>query len=223
MIARSLTRIYFIQQKFAHAISMGHLLRGKLTTAELEPLFCAYEEGPGARISFLEGTADGISVADVCDTATRHKKTTGRSPIVFLDYLQILRSPDLRMSDKQATDYHVSRLKRLSRELDIPVIAVSSFNRQNYAEAVNLSSFKESGAIEYSADFVLGLQAQGVMTAAATPDEKRAARLVQSATQSAKQKEPRPLEAITLKNRRGPAFSQFALEFYPKANLFVEG
>ena len=49
-------------------------------------------------------------------------------------------------------------LKRLSRDYKLPLIGISSFNRDSYTEAVSMKSFKESGAIEYSSDVLMGLQ-----------------------------------------------------------------
>ncbi len=188
----------------------------------LEAAARAYDRASAQHISFLQGDF-ATSAQDVVQAVILHHAATGRRPVVFIDYLQILKAPDVRMSDKQAMDANVVALKRLSRELDVPVITVSSFNRQNYSEEVNMASFKESGAIEYSADFVLGLQARGISAAAgALSDEKKLARAVNSETKQAKQKTPRPLEAVTLKNRRGPAWARFELDFYPKQNYFSE-
>ena len=52
-------------------------------------------------------------------------------------------------------------LKRISRDFKTPVIGISSFNRDNYNNAVSMQSFKESGAIEYSSDILIGLQLKG--------------------------------------------------------------
>ncbi len=52
-------------------------------------------------------------------------------------------------------------LKRISRDFKTPVIGISSFNRDNYNNAVSMQSFKESGAIEYSSDILIGLQNKG--------------------------------------------------------------
>ena len=50
----------------------------------------------------------------------------------------------------------------MSRDLHIPIIGISSFNRQSYTDPVNLSSLKESGALEYGSDVVIGLQYEGM-------------------------------------------------------------
>ena len=44
----------------------------------------------------------------------------------------------------------------------MPVLGISSFNRDNYNNPVGMQSFKESGAIEYSSDVLIGLQFKGV-------------------------------------------------------------
>lgn len=113
------------------------------------------------RIYFHEGMGN-IGVDQIRRTVDRHIKFTGNSPVVIIDYLQILEPYEMKASDKQNTDKAVLELKRISRNYKIPVIGISSFNRQNYEEAVSMKSFKESGAIEYSSDVLIGLQLEGV-------------------------------------------------------------
>ena len=82
----------------------------------------------------------------------QHLRLRGKRPVVMVDYLQILKPADPRASDKQNTDRAVVELKRISRDFDLPVVAISSFNRENYRSAVSMEAFKESGAVEYSSD-----------------------------------------------------------------------
>lgn len=81
----------------------------------------------------------------IWESVNEHVMVTGRTPVVIVDYLQILAPYNDRLSDKQNTDKSVLELKRLSREYKTPVIAVSSFNRENYNKAVSMTAFKESG------------------------------------------------------------------------------
>jgi replicative DNA helicase len=99
-------------------------------------------------------------IRKVINTHIHHRN---RKPVVFIDYLQILAPPNDRLTDKQVLDKNIVELKRISRDFDIPVFAISSFNRESYTKDVNLSSFKESGAIEYTADVLLGLQPLGMI------------------------------------------------------------
>lgn len=90
-----------------------------------------------------------------------HIAQTGRVPVVLIDYLQIIAPVDVHFTDKQNTDRVVTALKKLSRAHEATVLAISSFNRENYNTLTSMASFKESGGIDYSADVLLGLQARG--------------------------------------------------------------
>lgn len=86
------------------------------------------------------------------------------SPVVCIDYLQIMPSSrsNKSASAKEKVDDVMLRLKDFQRETNSTVIVISSFNRDNYFKEASFSSFKESGAIEYSADVIWGLENHGV-------------------------------------------------------------
>lgn len=108
---------------------------------------------------------DGLGTIGT-DTITKaiqtHKRMTGRTPLVVIDYIQILKDADERATDKKNVDINVVALKTLAVNENLPIIGISSFNRDNYRTSVNLASFKESGAIEYSSDVLIGLQYFGM-------------------------------------------------------------
>lgn len=101
---------------------------------------------------------------DVKNLITVHEEKTGHKPFVILDYLQILTiSGDLKSGDRRMlTDYDVITLKNTAREMQVPMLVVSAFNRTSYTDPVNMGSFKESGLIEYTSDVLLGMQYQGM-------------------------------------------------------------
>ena len=83
------------------------------------------------------------------------------SPVLFLDYLQLVAPARAGMTEKQTADAAVAMLKQLARRYDMPVIAASSLNREAYrpgSAEPGLSAFKESGSVEYSADLLLVLK-----------------------------------------------------------------
>ncbi len=140
---------------------------------------------------------------------------TGSSPVVMVDYIQLLQQPEnIRhsMSDKQILDKNISSLKQISRDFNTPVLAISSLNRATYSASVaskeeaiakaktgsrvRLESFKESGAIEYSADIVLGLNKMG------------------------NNKHPRKMELDILKNRHGKRDETQCFDYYADFNRF---
>lgn len=160
------------------------------------------------RIFISEGIGD-IGAAQIRTEVENHIKHTGNKPVIIVDYLQILAPYNERATDKQNTDKAVMELKRISRDFKIPVIGISSFNRDNYKNAVTMQAFKESGAIEYSSDVLIGLQLKGA-------GEKEFNEMEQ------KSKNPREVELVILKNRNGSAGNKISYEYYPLFNYFKE-
>ena len=164
-------------------------------------------------IYITEGVGD-LGAQQIRETVEKHVQYTGNIPLVIIDYLQILAPYNERATDKQNTDKAVMELKRISRDFKTPVIGISSFNRDNYNNAVSMQSFKESGAIEYSSDILIGLQLKG----AGQKDENGKP----FDPTEAKKKNPREIELVILKNRNGQTGTKIALEFYPLFNYFTE-
>ena len=161
-----------------------------------------------ANIYISEGIGD-IGAEQIRETVKKHILFTGKTPVVIIDYLQILAPYNDRATDKQNTDKAVMELKRISRDFKTPVIGISSFNRANYKEAVTMEAFKESGAIEYSSDILIGLQLKGAGKKDFNANE-------------AKKKDPREIELVILKNRNGRAGDSLSFNFYPLFNYFEE-
>ena len=159
-------------------------------------------------IYISEGVGD-IGAEQIRETVQKHIHYTGKTPVVIIDYLQILAPYSERATDKQNTDKAVMELKRISRDYKTPVIGISSFNRANYKEAVTMEAFKESGAIEYSSDILIGLQLKGAGKKDFDANE-------------AKRKDPREIELVILKNRNGRTGDSLSFNFYPLFNYFEE-
>lgn len=164
--------------------------------------------GYAKHIYITEGVGD-LGVQQIRETVEKHTRYTGNTPLVIVDYLQILAPANERATDKQNTDKAVMELKRISRDFKTPVIGISSFNRDNYNNAVSMQAFKESGAIEYSSDVLIGLQLKGAGEKDFDPTE-------------AKKKNPREIELVILKNRNGQTGAKVPFEFYPLFNYFTE-
>lgn len=160
------------------------------------------------RIFISEGVGN-IGVEEIRQHVERHIKITGNRPIVLIDYVQILAPYNERSTDKQNTDKAVLELKRISRDYKIPMIAISSLNRQNYNSPISMEAFKESGAVEYSSDVLIGLQLKGVGTTGFDVNE-------------AKAKSPREIELVILKNRNGRTGDKLPFTYYPLFNYFKE-
>ena len=169
--------------------------------------------GKYANHIFIYEGIGNISVDEIREKIKKHISITGnKRPIVCIDYLQILKAAegDDRATDKQVVDHNVTALKQLSRDFDLPIIAVSSLNRENYKSKINMAAFKESGAIEYGSDVLIGLQFTGV------GDEG-------FDVNKAKTKEPRKIDFCILKNRNGKITTDgIPMTFYPVFNCFMD-
>ena len=183
-----------------------------------------YKATTSAHIWHYEGVGD-IGVEQIKAEVERHIGITGRLPVVVVDYLQILASPDVKMSDKQAVDKNVLELKRLSRDKGIPVFCISSLNRDNYLNPINNAAFKESGAVEYSSDCLMGLQFLGMDYQDKESDANRTKRireLVKAQKARGNSGEAEEIEIKILKNRNGKAGTSEALLYTPRYNHYEE-
>lgn len=185
----------------------------------------AYTVEVADRVNVIEGNFN-CTVGYIYDYTARFIEQNGVNPVVIVDYLQVLQSdvdPDTgrRITDKrQAMDYSVTTLKRMSRKLEVPVFVVSSFNRNNYLTPVDYESFKESGGIEYTCDVLWGLQLTAVNDDLFKDDDggkvRRRERLAK-----AKDEIPRDIELVCLKNRYGRSRYKARFVYYPQYDYFM--
>ena len=115
----------------------------------------------GERIRLYIGEND-VDVDTVRYVAEYHYKVTHKKPFIILDYLQILRPSEdglNRHLDKRLlTEDDCTKLKCIARDLDVPILVISAFNRNSYLDPVTTSAFREASGIEYSSDYLLGMQ-----------------------------------------------------------------
>lgn len=101
--------------------------------------------------------SSNITVSEIHAKCQRIKQVHGLSMVV-IDYLQLMRD-DTHTESRQVEISAISRaLKIMSKELDVPVIALSQLSRANEARKDKrpmLSDIRESGAIEQDADMVI--------------------------------------------------------------------
>ena len=97
------------------------------------------------------------------------------------------------------------------------MIAICSFNRDNYFAPVDKNSFKESGSIEYSADVLIGLQPFGMIPK--TDDKAGAAN--KAVVSGCMENVNRFLEAVVLKNRNG-SVGTVMFDYYTLCNRYTD-
>lgn len=237
LVAKSISRLSFQKCKswatedYNFATTTRNLLNAKALENQDKINFlneCLKDyAGYAGHIFYHIGIGD-IGVEKIKSVIARHIKITGKKPLVIIDYLQIIAPFDMRATDKQNTDKAVVELKRASRDYDVPIFAISSFNRENYTSPVNIASFKESGAIEYTSDVLMALQFKGMdyikKEDGKYEDEKtRTARIIQLRNEQEKNAEipgkPQELQLKVLKNRNGKK-GGVEFDFHPMFNCF---
>lgn len=216
LIAKSISRLTYIHSgydeelaKTARGITTGKRYQYYSDKEKelIEEAIAKYKEY-APHMFIVEGMGD-LGVKQVREAVKRHKLFTGNTPIVIIDYLQILAPYNEKVSDKQNIDNAVMELKRISRDYKTPVIAISSLNRANYEGVISMQAFKESGAIEYSSDVLIGLQFKGTGEAGFNINNAK--------TQTA-----RDIELVILKNRNGQSGAIINYQYYPMYNYFRE-
>lgn len=233
LMAKSLSRLTYLHcNKIAAPIdfakSTRDLLSGRrfryFNQTSMEVFNKAIEEYKtyAANIFIHEGIGD-IDSKFVRNKISEFARLTGAPPkLVLIDYLQILAPEDTKMTDKQNVDKSILELKRISRDFNITILVISSFNRQSYAAPVSLASFKESGAVEYSTDVLIGLQLYGMDTVKGEGKEaqKQANEIVEKALKAVKENKPEAVQLKILKNRNGVK-GDCVLDFMPRYNCYL--
>ena len=162
---------------------------------------------------YIQEGVGNIGADQIRETIKKHMDLTGRRPVIIVDYLQILAPANERATDKQNMDKAILELKRISRDAQTPVLIISSLNRTGYKGAVTMEDFKESGAIEYSADVLMGYQF-------ASADNEA----TYNAT-NARAEEKKEMTIRILKQRNGRTMRSgegIKLNFYSMFNYFME-
>lgn len=101
--------------------------------------------------------AGSVNVLQMRAMARRLQANKGLG-LIIVDYLQLMEPLNRFQSSVQQTTENSRALKTLSKELNVPVIAVSQLSRaveQRVPQIPRLADLRESGAIEQDADVVL--------------------------------------------------------------------
>jgi replicative DNA helicase len=191
-------------------IDSRHIARGRLRSDNPDDMARLQKAAQryfnlGRYLTIIEGD-DTTTVDQIGEVAAaKMARAEAKRCFVALDYLQMLplqRADAGRVtSAKERVDLHVSALRRLARQLDSPVLAISAENRAGYSSK-KIDVFKESGGIEYSADIAVVM----------TTDKE--------ATRAAAGKH-RVIDFNVVKNRNG-ALAVVKFKFYPERAEFVE-
>jgi len=129
---------------------------GYLSDRDFEKLKLAGEALSRARIYIDESAA--LTIMEM-KAKSRRLKMEQRLDIVFIDYIQLMRTGGRFENRNQEMSFISRSLKELAKELRIPVVGISQLSRApekgRREPKPMLSDLRESGAIEQDADLVI--------------------------------------------------------------------
>lgn len=230
IITKSLARM--IRERDPFTRLTNEAIKNGATSDKLEAIKKEYAESAG---NYHIITGDfRMKAADIVEYVEKYRAEHGGDscrPIVIIDYLQLIAPPDnFRGGIRETTDENIKALKDMQKNNKLFVIVISSFNRSSNYEPVSYESFKETSMIEFTADYIWGLQlsildAENIDFYTVTGsrggrserplDQKR--RLVNEAQSSI----PKKVEFVSLKNRNGKQFFKAFFDYYPQHDMFV--
>lgn len=136
------------------SINANHLRTGQLEAEEWQKLVVAMGSLSQAAI-YIDDTP-GIKMAEIRAKCRRLAKEKGDLGLVVVDYLQLIEGSNKESRQQEVSE--ISRqLKKLAKELSVPIIALSQLSRgveQRQDKRPVLSDIRESGSIEQDADIV---------------------------------------------------------------------
>ncbi len=137
-------------------IDIKKVRTGYLSERDFEKLKLAGEAFSGARIYIDESPA--LTIMEM-KAKSRRLKMEQRLDIVFVDYIQLMRSGGRFENRNQEMSFISRSLKELAKELRIPVVGISQLSRApekgRREPKPLLSDLRESGALEQDADVVI--------------------------------------------------------------------
>lgn len=140
-------------------ISNDRLRKGRLDQAEWKRVLTSAARTEGVPFTILD--EGDLSVFELHAKARAIAARDGALGLLVVDYLQLMRPQDRGTGNRTEDVSQMSRgLKRLARDLQCPVLALSQLNRgveQRADRRPLLADLRESGSIEADADVVLML------------------------------------------------------------------
>ena len=185
-------------------IDSKKLQTGRLETEDYRRMNEAMSQLADTNIYFHDGTA--VSASEIYAKCRRLATQGEGLGLVVIDYLQLVDASNRYQGARQQEISEISRkLKTMSLELNVPVIALSQLSRsveKREDKRPVLSDLRESGAIEQDADIVAALHAP------------------ESDTPQTDDSIPSPIQLIILKHRNGPT-ATIDMLFKKKTSTFL--
>jgi replicative DNA helicase len=137
-------------------VDLQKIRKGFISDMEMQKIRLSAEGLSQARV-FLDETP-ALSLMEM-KAKSRRLKLENNLDIVFLDYIQLMRTSGRFENRNQEMSYISRSMKELAKELQIPVVGISQLSRapekMRREPRPVLSDLRESGALEQDADVVI--------------------------------------------------------------------
>lgn len=143
----------------------GNAIRQQhLTDEEWNRFLDAVEVYKSAKDRIIIDDTPAISISTLRERAKRIQRQFGIKMII-IDYLQLMTSASKKVQSREQEIADVSReLKRVAKELHVPVIAMAQLNRAVETRSIKqpiMSDIRDSGSIEQDADKIFFISREG--------------------------------------------------------------
>lgn len=141
-------------------VDISKLKTGRLPEADWSKIAKTTPKLMGKQVNIIIDDSSPLSLLELRSKA-RRMKALHNIDMIMVDYLQLMEVSNRGNLDRHLEIAYITRgLKQLSKELDIPVVALSQLSRKVEDRAgkekrPQLSDLRESGAIEQDADVVI--------------------------------------------------------------------
>ncbi len=156
----------------------------------------------------------GITIGKLVSEARKlHAELNGELSCIIVDYLTLIRTSKPYQSYVMEVGEISSQLKKLARELNIPVIVLSQLSRaveKRESKVPMMSDLRDSGSIEQDADMVIFLYSDDYYKKNKSQESEN--QLNHSVTIT---------DVIIAKHRNGPT-TKFRLIFYKETGVFKQ-
>lgn len=231
IITKSLARKIYEKDPFTDLTNIE--IKNGATSPELEEIKREYA-AHATRYQIITGSFR-TTAADIVEYVENYRQTHGGEdckPIVIIDYLQLIAAPvGFRGGIREYTDENIKALKDMQKRNGLFVLMISNFNRSSNYEPVSYESFKETSMIEYTCDYIWGLQlsildaenddfytvigSKGGRSERPLDQKRKMVNEAQAET-------PKRVEFVSLKNRNGKQFFKAFFDYFPQHDCYIK-
>ena len=229
IITKSLARKLYEKDPFTKLTNID--IKNGATSPELEEIKREYAQH-AANYQIISGSFR-TTAADIVEYVENYRRENGGEsckPIVIIDYLQLIAAPaGFRGGIREYTDENIKALKDMQKRNGLFVLMISNFNRSSNYEPVSYESFKETSMIEYTCDYIWGLQLAILdaenddfytITGSKGGRSERPIDQKRKLVNEAQGETPKHVEFVSLKNRNGKQFFKAFFDYYPQYDYY---